>query len=128
MIDSRADSTQARWAGVVYRLRNTYQTLRKRRLRLWSASIGLFIGAERYAKTRRDVKLVVKMTIPPFHASELASTYDALRSIEEANELVRAIPGASLQLFDDSGHMIPLEQPRELAAAVVSWLDTLGIQ
>ncbi|WP_375056034.1 alpha/beta fold hydrolase [Zobellella sp. DQSA1] len=57
----------------------------------------------------------------------VASPHDTLRSIEEANELVRAIPDASLQLFDDGGHMIPLEQPRELAAAVVSWLEGLGI-
>jgi pimeloyl-ACP methyl ester carboxylesterase len=53
----------------------------------------------------------------------VASTHDAMRSLEEANELVRAIPDASLQLFDGSGHMIPLEQPQKLVATVVSWLD-----
>lgn len=58
----------------------------------------------------------------------VASPDDALRSIEEANELAGAIPQATLRWLDDSGHMIPLEQPQALAATVVSWLDDLGMQ
>ncbi|MGM8227633.1 alpha/beta fold hydrolase [Cellvibrio sp. ARAG 10.3] len=57
----------------------------------------------------------------------VASTHDALRSMEETNELVGAIPGASLELFHDSGHMIPLEQPQDLAAVVIDWLNSIGI-
>lgn len=57
----------------------------------------------------------------------VASTHDALRTIEEADELVRAISDASLQLFDGSGHMIPLEQPQKLAATIASWLGTQGL-
>ena len=58
----------------------------------------------------------------------VASTHDALRPMEETNELANVMPGASLRLFHDSGHMIPLEQPQELAAVVIDWLNTIGIQ
>lgn len=57
----------------------------------------------------------------------VASTHDALRSAEEARELAAAIPHATLRWLDDSGHMIPLEQPQALAAALVSWLGTQGM-
>ncbi|NHI01707.1 Pimeloyl-[acyl-carrier protein] methyl ester esterase [Oceanimonas sp. MB9] len=54
----------------------------------------------------------------------IASANDSLRSLEEADELVDAIPDASLQVCYDSGHMIPLEQPDELAATVLRWLNS----
>ena len=57
----------------------------------------------------------------------VAGGHDALRSIDEARELTGAIPGASLQVFEGSGHMIPLEQPKELADAIIHWLDTVGL-
>ncbi|HEY8569768.1 alpha/beta hydrolase [Microbulbifer sp.] len=57
----------------------------------------------------------------------VASTDDALRSLQEAQELVDAIPNASLEIIDDSGHMIPLEQPRALAATIIHWLQVQGI-
>jgi len=58
----------------------------------------------------------------------IASTNDALRSREEADELVEAIPDAALKVIEDSGHMIPLEQPRELAETIVHWLATLTVR
>ena len=56
----------------------------------------------------------------------VASENDKLRSLDEAHELVEEIPNSSLQVFTDSGHMIPLEQPRELAVTVVRWLTMLN--
>ncbi|GAA3945657.1 alpha/beta hydrolase [Allohahella marinimesophila] len=52
----------------------------------------------------------------------VASSGDAMRTLEEADELVEAIPGALLQLINDSGHMIPLEQPRKLAQLILAWV------
>lgn len=52
----------------------------------------------------------------------IASANDGLRSLDEASELVAAIPDASLQIFDRSGHMIPLEQPEDLAQTITHWL------
>ena len=52
----------------------------------------------------------------------IASANDALRSLQEAGELSAAIPDAELQLIEDCGHMIPLEQPQALAESIVRWL------
>ncbi|WP_100157617.1 alpha/beta fold hydrolase [Klebsiella pneumoniae] len=52
----------------------------------------------------------------------IASEDDAIRSMKEAEELVEAIPYASLRIILDCGHMIPLEQPRELARIIVEWI------
>jgi pimeloyl-ACP methyl ester carboxylesterase len=52
----------------------------------------------------------------------VAADQDRLRSLEEANELRDGIEGATPALIEHSGHMIPLEQPKALAEAVVPWL------
>lgn len=46
---------------------------------------------------------------------------DQLRSREETSELAAAIPGATLVMIAGSGHLIPLEAPRELAQAIGAW-------
>jgi pimeloyl-ACP methyl ester carboxylesterase len=51
---------------------------------------------------------------------------DQLRSIDEARELAAGIPGAELAIVAGSGHMIPLEAPRELAALLNPWLARAG--
>ncbi len=53
----------------------------------------------------------------------IASANDALRSLQEADELVEAIPSATLEVIDACGHMIPLEQPRTLAETIIRWLQ-----
>ncbi len=52
----------------------------------------------------------------------IAAAQDALRSLEEAEELTRAIPGATMRVVGGSGHMIPIEAPRELASLILDWL------
>ena len=52
----------------------------------------------------------------------VAARHDALRSIEESREMVQAA-GADFELIEDSGHMLPMEQPQQLARIVVRWLD-----
>ena len=53
----------------------------------------------------------------------VAAAEDRLRSIEEAREMADAIPGAVLEIVEDSGHMIPIEAPRRLLEIVVPWLE-----
>jgi pimeloyl-ACP methyl ester carboxylesterase len=53
----------------------------------------------------------------------VAASDDQLRSLEEAREMTNGIPGASLQLVQDSGHMIPIEAPQRLLEIIVPWLD-----
>ncbi|EMO7789779.1 alpha/beta fold hydrolase [Citrobacter freundii] len=52
----------------------------------------------------------------------IASEDDAIRSMKEAEELVEAIPYASLRIIRGCGHMIPLEQPGELARIIAEWI------
>jgi pimeloyl-ACP methyl ester carboxylesterase len=46
---------------------------------------------------------------------------DQLRSLEESKELATALQ-AELAVIQGSGHMIPLERPRELATTILQWL------
>lgn len=52
----------------------------------------------------------------------VAAAQDALRSLDEARELRDGIPGATLTVIEGSGHMLPLEAPDALGAAIVPWL------
>jgi pimeloyl-ACP methyl ester carboxylesterase len=52
----------------------------------------------------------------------VAASHDQLRSMEEARELQTGIPGAVLEVIEDSGHMIPIEAPERLAKVIVPWL------
>jgi len=56
----------------------------------------------------------------------VAAAQDQLRSLEEARELQAGIPGATLEVIEDTGHMIPIEAPERLAAVVVPWLERHG--
>jgi pimeloyl-ACP methyl ester carboxylesterase len=52
----------------------------------------------------------------------VAAAQDQLRSLAEAQEMTAAIPGATLQVIEDSGHMIPIEAPQRLLDVIVPWL------
>jgi pimeloyl-ACP methyl ester carboxylesterase len=56
----------------------------------------------------------------------VAAAQDQLRSLEEARELQAGIQGATLEVIEDSGHMIPIEAPARLAAVIVPWLERHG--
>lgn len=53
----------------------------------------------------------------------IAGAQDALRSLEETMELHDCIPNAVLETVDDTGHMIPLEQPERLGLTISRWID-----
>jgi len=55
----------------------------------------------------------------------VAADSDQLRSLEEAEELHRGIPGSTIAHVAGSGHMIPLEQPAALSRILSGWLATL---
>lgn len=57
----------------------------------------------------------------------IAAAQDQLRSAEESRELAAAIPGARLETIDNSGHLIPIEQPDALAATIRDWLASLAL-
>ena len=51
---------------------------------------------------------------------------DRLRSMEEATEMAEAA-GAPLVVLKHCGHMMPMEEPGQLAEAVLSWLSASGL-
>ncbi|WP_455818774.1 alpha/beta fold hydrolase [Pseudomonas cerasi] len=53
----------------------------------------------------------------------IAAADDRMRTLAESQALARAIPGASLAILPDSGHMLPLEQPGPLLACLRDWLS-----
>lgn len=55
----------------------------------------------------------------------IATAQDQMRSIDEAKELQEFIPQASLKIIENSGHMLPLEQPEILAEMISGWLNQL---
>lgn len=55
----------------------------------------------------------------------IGAVQDPLRSAQETRELADAIPGARLEVIEQSGHMLPLEQPEALASTVRQWLAAL---
>lgn len=52
---------------------------------------------------------------------------DRLRSNEEIFELQKHIPQAQLQMIANSGHMLPLEQPRLLVDTIQTWFNQQSI-
>ncbi|UGV29189.1 alpha/beta hydrolase [Rhodopseudomonas boonkerdii] len=57
----------------------------------------------------------------------VAARNDDLRSEVEASELAHGIHDATLMVIENSGHMIPLEQPALLAKTITNWLRHRGI-
>lgn len=55
----------------------------------------------------------------------IAAAQDQLRSLEEGQELADSIPGATLRVIDDAGHMLPLEQPKAMVDTIFAWLEKL---
>lgn len=51
---------------------------------------------------------------------------DALIPLEVQHELAAAIPGARLEIIDECGHLLPLEQPEHVTRILRDWLIELA--
>lgn len=58
----------------------------------------------------------------------LSGAQDILRSKEEALELVNLIPKSDFEVIDNTGHMIPLEQPKKLTVSILKWLKKIDLK
>lgn len=88
-----------------------------------AANIGkdAFIRQERAIMSRVDsVPLLPAIGCP---ALVLCGRQDALTPLERHEEMARAIPGASLHVVDDCGHLSTLERPAEVSEALKRWLS-----
>lgn len=55
----------------------------------------------------------------------ISGAQDAIRSQEEGMELFNQIPDSNLDVIENTGHMIPLEQPKKLSASMLKWLNAI---
>jgi len=53
----------------------------------------------------------------------LCGRQDTLTPLDRHEEMASAIPGASLRVVDDCGHLSTLEKPAEVSAALKRWLS-----
>lgn len=54
----------------------------------------------------------------------LCGRQDSWSPLAQHQEMAGMIPGAMLEVIDDSGHMVTMEQPERVADAMLSWLRT----
>jgi len=68
------------------------------------------------------------ISIHPFSGpvKVIAAGQDRLRSDEEVAELARNF-GSEIEVIDESGHLIPLEKPYQLAQAIFGWLQAVKL-
>ena len=85
--------------------------------------MGRTLGYEEFVKQSmldRSSYDMSKITCPTLIIS---GTEDQLRSKEEAIELLDQLPHAKLEIINNTGHMIPIEQPKSLASVISIWLS-----
>ncbi|WP_033288460.1 alpha/beta fold hydrolase [Amycolatopsis jejuensis] len=75
--------------------------------------------AARAMRTRPDSVDLLRETAVP--ALVIVGERDATTPIEAANTMVDALPGATLVVLPDVGHMTPLEDPTGVVEAILGW-------
>jgi pimeloyl-ACP methyl ester carboxylesterase len=86
-----------------------------------ASGVEAFIAHLTAIKQRPDCyDLLPRIAVPTLIA---AGEQDRVTSPPEQQAMAGAIPGATLRLFDNCGHMTPLEQPAKLAAAIRAHLE-----
>ncbi|KGJ88773.1 alpha/beta fold hydrolase [Thalassotalea sp. ND16A] len=80
-----------------------------------------FISQYQYTSARTDLSQTIGQL--PFHTHFYYSDNDPLVNSQWFNELTGASPKLSVINTSGSGHMLPLEKPRELANYLNSWLE-----
>ncbi|WP_087088124.1 alpha/beta fold hydrolase [Acinetobacter pittii] len=86
--------------------------------------MGRTLGYEEFVKQSmldRSSYDVSKITCPTLIIS---GAEDQLHSKEEAIELLDQWPHAKLEIIKNTGHMIPIEQPKILVSVISTWLST----
>lgn len=89
------------------------------RIRQMGERLGFAVFA-RQSLLNRATPAGQKITCPTLIIS---ASEDQLRSVEEAEELKQHIPQAQTCVIEQSGHMLPLEQPQLLGKTMMIWLQ-----
>ena len=91
---------------------------RKRMSRDYGAA--RFIAQQRAAMARpaRD-SVLASIRVPTLIA---VGREDRVTPLAQHEEMARRIPAADLVVFENCGHLVPLEAPLELAQALTKWM------
>lgn len=114
----RYDTIPARMASVLLGPKRRDDAALIQRLANMAATVGpdAFVAHLTAIKARRDSgDLLPGVAVPTLIAS---GKEDRIVPPLEQEAMALAVPGAALRLFDDCGHMAPVEQPSGLAAAI----------
>lgn len=93
------------------------------RIRVMGERLGADVFIRQSAITREDgMQTLHEIKVPTL---VIAAAQDALRSLDQARELQRGIPGAVMTVIKNSGHMIPIEAPQVLSGVIATWLRSV---
>jgi pimeloyl-ACP methyl ester carboxylesterase len=96
------------------------------RARAMAAETGAegFLRQQQAIITRPDSR----PTLPTITCPTLVirGSHDRITSAEDAMLIRNGIPGAMLEMVEDSGHLVPLEQPEALTELMRAWLCAAG--
>ncbi|WP_420563404.1 alpha/beta fold hydrolase [Thalassobaculum sp.] len=91
------------------------------RLRAMGAELGGAVMARQLQATRVDgYGDLPKIAAPTL---VVAARDDLLRPLAELEALAAGIPNARLEVFEDCGHIIPMEKPDQLAESIMAFLN-----
>lgn len=82
---------------------------------------GIFAAQIRALLNRPAAEAVLRAVHCP--ALVLCGREDGWSPLARHEEMARMIAGASLSVIEDSGHMVTLERPEAVTAALASWLE-----
>lgn len=93
------------------------------RLKAMGTDLGGAVMARQLQATRVDGHADLPKIAAP--TLVIAGRQDALRPLTELEALAAGIPRARFEVFEECGHMVPLEKPDKLAASISEFLDAL---
>jgi pimeloyl-ACP methyl ester carboxylesterase len=80
-----------------------------------------FAGQIRALLERTDLaELLRSVRVPTLVA---CGREDAWSPVAQHEAIATLVPGSRLAIFDDCGHMAPMERPEAVAQALIGWLD-----
>ena len=95
-------------------------------LRATITEMALSVGKEAFA--RQETAIIGRIDSRPHLGAigcptlVVAARHDQLMPVEILQELAAGIPGARLEIVEDSGHMAPIEQPERVSDLLEEWL------
>lgn len=90
------------------------------RLRSMQRRLGRDVRTRQSALIRKDGYADLEHITCP--SLVVACRQDRLRSFAETERMAKHLPHSRFEVIEDSGHMAPLEKPRELAALLSGWV------